>query len=73
MNQAPDEADASRADRPHRDTDELKTERLPRSEEQPVTDESPRDFIHRRMRELGEGDQGDQGDQGEQGKRPARR
>ncbi|MCW3818985.1 hypothetical protein ONA91_31565 [Micromonospora sp. DR5-3] len=63
MEQAPDEANPCRADRLHRHIDELKAEPPPGSDKkQPVTDESPRDFIHRRMREL---------DEGEQGERPA--
>jgi hypothetical protein len=46
---APDESSEARAARLRRKIDEMKAGRRPAE-----TDESPRDFVHRRMRELDE-------------------
>jgi hypothetical protein len=74
MDQTPDEANPSRADRLHRQVDELKAEPPQNSDKkQPVAGESTRDLIHRRMRELDKGEQGERPQRGAGKKRRERR
>jgi hypothetical protein len=61
MDETPDRAGVARAARLRRRIEELKASREAEpGEAEPVAGESPREFVHRRMREIAEAERGEQ-------------